>query len=109
MQPMNYVLWVRTPHTLAWAPQVLWNRADGRLTEHEQRRAIGGPILVAANHEGLPLQELARLYPCPGSPASAALEKARKAQAIADDPGAQPEERASARAVAERLREEKRT
>jgi hypothetical protein len=64
-------------------------------------------MLVATTHEGLSLQELARLYPCPGLEASAKLEKARKLQALADDPGAMPEERASAARKAAQMRGEK--
>ena len=59
----TYVLWTRTPR--GPRPTLLVNRGEPRLTDHETRSVIGGPLPVFREHEEGTLDELAPLYPCP--------------------------------------------
>jgi hypothetical protein len=87
----TYVLW-RTGPRRPYA-SLLCDRSDARLTDHEALTAIGTPIEVRPEHEGLAyLDQLIPLYPCPGS-ASRHMATHAKLIALSLDQSITPEER----------------
>ena len=70
-------------------PSILWGAGTvaPALNEHERRCKIGDAIKLPSEDDGLGLKMLARLYPPPGTTGATDIKKAKKAEAIANDPG----------------------
>lgn len=94
----NYILWQQGANRPY--PVLLKNRDKLFLTDFERRAQVGAAIEVKSEHEELYLDQVAKHYPCPGSPREHQMSVYYKLLAKANDPSTEPAERDAFRAKA---------